>query len=73
MAEIEGLSSFASLEPQAAYTAFTNCIHHKYTYFMKTIPDIHNLVKPLENVIRLKLLPALTEIRDCADEERFSL
>ena len=70
VAEIEALSSVASFEPHAAYTAFTNCIRHKYTYFMRTIPDIGELLKPLENVIRLKLLPALTEGRACSDDER---
>ena len=37
---------------------------------MRKIPDIGELLKPLENVIRLKLLPALTEGRACSDDER---
>ena len=40
---------------------------------MRTIPDISELLKPLENVIRLKLLPALTEGRACSADERVLL
>ena len=47
--EINALSSVASHEPQSAYTAFTMSIRHRYTYFMRTIPDISELLKPLLN------------------------
>ena len=53
-----------------AYTAFTQVVRHRYTYFMRTIPGISDLLKPLENVIRLKLIPAITEGRLCSDDDR---
>ena len=70
MRQIEALSTVASYEPQAAYTAFTTSIRHRYTYFMRTLPGISELLKPLEHAIRHKLLPALTEGRCCSDDER---
>ena len=73
VAEIEALASVASFEPQAAYSAFTTCIRHRYTYFMRTIPGIDEFLQPLENVIRHKLIPALTEGRSCSDDDRILL
>ena len=40
---------------------------------MRTIPDISALLRPLENVIRSKLIPALTEGRSVTDDERLLL
>ena len=37
---------------------------------MRTIPDISELLKPLEDAIRHKLIPALTEGRSLSDDER---
>ena len=48
VAQIDALSTVASFEPQAAYTAYTTCIRHRYTYFMRTIPNIGELLRPLE-------------------------
>ena len=38
--QIETLAKIASFEPHTAYTAFTSCIRHRYTYYMRTIPNI---------------------------------
>ena len=61
VAEIKALASVASLEPQRAYSAFTTCIRHRYTYFMRTIPGIDEFLQRLENAIQHKLISALTE------------
>ena len=68
--QIETLSEIAMYEPHAAYTAFTSCIRHKYTFYMRTIPQISELLQPLENAIRYSLIPALTDGRVVTDEER---
>ena len=68
--QINVLSEIAAFEPQSAYAAFTTCIRHRYTYYMRTIPDISAILSPLENVIRFKFLPALLEGRVCTDDER---
>ena len=45
--EILKLSEFAKSEPQAAYAAFSFGIRHKWTYFLRAIPDIEDLLQPL--------------------------
>ena len=43
----------------AAYSAFAQGILSQYTYFMRTILVMHEFIKPVDDVIRLELLPAL--------------
>ena len=57
---VEGLSTFAHTQPQAAYAAFTHGVMSKWTYLTRTIPNIGNLLSPLEEVIRQKFLTSLT-------------
>ena len=68
--QIKTLAEIAAFEPQAAYTAFTLCIRHRYTYYLRTIPDISDLLQPLEDVIRSHLIPSLTDGRRVTDDER---
>ena len=68
--EIETLSEIAKFDPHAAYTAFTSCIRHRYTFYLRTIPDIAELLKPLDDAISNLLIPALTEGRHVTKEER---
>ena len=58
--EVERLSSIAVTQPLAAYAAFTHGQTSKWTYLAKTIPDIGDLLKPVENAIRQRFLPSLT-------------
>ena len=71
--QIKTLSEIAAFEPQAAYTSFTSCIRHRYTFYLRTIPDISDLLQPLEDAIRTRLIPALTEGRIITDDERLLL
>ena len=73
--QINMLANIAAFEPQASYAAFTNCLRHQYTFYMRTIPGISELLQPLELAIRHRLIPAITEGRMCTDDERilFSL
>ena len=50
--EVEHLSSIAVTQPHAAYAAFTHGQTSKWTYLSRTIPDIGDLLKPVENAIR---------------------
>ena len=68
--QIETLSKIAAFEPHTAYVAFTSCIRHRYTYYMRTIPNIAQLLEPLEQAIKTKFLPALLEGRYVTDDER---
>ena len=68
--QIKVLSDLAKFEPHAAYTAFTSCIRHRYTFYMRTIPNIESLLQPLEDAINSLLIPALTEGRHHTADER---
>ena len=46
-------------QPQAAYAAISFGIRHKWTYFLRTIPDIENLLQPLEEATQSVLIPTL--------------
>ena len=67
--QLEILSETAKFDPHSAYTAFTTALRHRYTSFMRIIPDIGPLMKPVEAVIWEKLI-ALTEDRKVTDDER---
>ena len=59
--EVERLSEIATTQPQAAYAALTHgLVSMKWTYVARTTPNIDTLLKPLEEAIRHKLLPAIT-------------
>ena len=57
--ELHRLADFAKTQPHAAYSAFTNGILSQYTYFIRTIPGMRKFIKPVDDVIRLELSPAL--------------
>lgn len=67
--EVTRLAEFARSQPQASYAAFTFGLRHRWTYFMRTLPDIENLLQPLEHAISDVLIPSLIE-RNCSEEER---
>ena len=67
--DIEELSTLANDEPQAVYSCFTKAICHRWTYVQRTISGIEHLFRPLEAVIREKLIPALVG-RQVSDVER---
>ena len=57
--ELHRLADFGETQPHAAYSAFTHSILSQCTYYMRTIPGMHDFIKPADNAIRLELLPAL--------------
>ena len=72
--ELRCLADFAKTQPQAAYSAFTHGTLNKYTYFMRTIPDMNEFIKPVDDVIRSELLPSLLNaIVTDADRDLYSL
>ena len=64
------LSIIAENQPQAVYSAFVSGFKNKLSYFMRTIPDISNLLIPIEDTIRNRFIPAITGGRICNEEER---
>ena len=72
--ELYRLADFANTQPHAACSAFTDSILSQYTYLMRTIPGMHEFIKPVDDVIRLELLPALLNpIAPEVDRQLYSL
>ena len=53
------LSSIAASQPHAAYAVFVHGFTSKWNYFLRTNPNIHDLLSPLESTIRQQFLPTL--------------
>ena len=49
--EIEMLGKIARIEPHVAYTAYTQGLQHRYTFYMRTIPNISEQLKKLDGAI----------------------
>ena len=57
--EVEKLTEFAKSQPHAAFASYIHGEQHRFTYFMRTIPGMEAYLKPLDDVITYKLLPAI--------------
>ena len=68
--ETDLLAQFAVTEPQAAYTAFTFGMKHKWNYLMRTVPNIGPLLEPLEEVINGRFIPAISNGHFPSERER---
>ena len=68
--EVEVLSEFGRRDPHSAYAAVTHGLISKWLYLMRTIPNINQSLKPLEEEIRHKLIPAIIGRSDITNEER---
>ena len=51
VASMQELSNIAKTQPQVAYSCYVKGFVHKFTYFMRTIPDISALLRPLDEAI----------------------
>ena len=49
--EIIKLTEYSKTQPHAAYAIFCRRVIHKYTYFMRTMQDIDEHPKPLDDII----------------------
>ncbi|KAL9959428.1 hypothetical protein ACROYT_G032751 [Oculina patagonica] len=66
--QVSKLAEFAISQPQASYAAFTVGLRHRWTYFLRTLPDITDLLAPLERAITEVLIPAITDHQVSTDE-----
>ena len=67
--EIVKLAEIATTEPQACYSAYIFGLKHKWTYFLRTIPDTQDLLEPLERAVSQILIPTITGHK-CSQLER---
>ena len=63
------LSTLAESQPQAAYSAFVSGFKNKLSYFMRTIPDISNLLIPIEYTFRNRFIPPIISECICTEIE----
>ena len=71
--QLKLLFKIAESEPQSALLAFLGGFRGKPTYFIRTIPSLGELLKPLEDVIRFNFIPAITGGHLCSDDDRLLL
>ena len=67
--DVKDLAKIALEEPQAALSAYTKGICHRWTFTQRTISNISDLFKPLEQCIQETFIPALLG-RHVSDIER---
>ena len=58
--EMEKLSEIAITQPQAAYMTYTHVFLHCWSYIVQTVPMASELFLPLDDVLSLRFLPAMT-------------
>ena len=49
--EIDMLSNISRTQHHATYSAFIHGLRHRYTYIMRTVPEISAILKPLDKAI----------------------
>ena len=55
--ELEQLPLVAESQPHAAYSAYVHGYQHKFRYFLRTLHDIKEELRPLNEVISNQLFP----------------
>ena len=68
--EIETMAQIAKSQPQAVLSLLTKEVTSKWSFLLRTTKGISHLLQPLEQVIRLKLLPNITGREYLSDMER---
>ena len=71
--QLKQLAAIAKSEPQAAYSAFTAGFKHKMTYYIRTIPNLSTILKPLDETVMKEFIPAITDGHHCSEDERYLL
>ena len=73
--ELKMLEKVAKIDPHIAYCAFVFGIQHRYTYLLRTIPNISQNLKKLDEAIDLYLVKHLVQNHEISVLERkwFSL
>ena len=61
--KVAQLAEFARAHPQASYAAYTFGLKHCWICFLRTLPDIQDLLEPLERAISQVLIPTIVECK----------
>ena len=57
--ELRALSTYTKSQLQAAYSSFCFGEQNKYSYFLRTVPGMNELMKRFEESIKNELLPSI--------------
>jgi hypothetical protein len=57
--DVEQLAEIGKEEPQAALSAYTKGLCHRWTFIQRTVPGFATMFEPLEEVIAHKFIPAI--------------
>ena len=68
--KVKQLATIAKTEPQATYAAFTHSLNSEWTYFLRTVSVTEEQLTPLEEAIKLYLIPSLTGRSGITAQER---
>ena len=58
--ELVLLSEIAKIDPQSAYCCFVTGFRNKFSYLMRTIPNIADMMKRIDDVVSNIFIPAIT-------------
>ena len=61
ISEITKLAELTVTPPQASHASYTFGLKHRWTYFLRTLPNTEDLHEPLESTISRILIPAITD------------
>ena len=67
------LTDIVTTHPQAAYTIYVTSYQHKLTDLLRTIPNIEDQIKKIDEIVRHKLIPAIIGGHIINDAERVIL
>ena len=59
---IRKLSQIVEVEPQAAYPVYMIGFKHKFTFFLRTVPDIAGFLFLIEETLRSRFIPAISRV-----------
>ena len=68
--EVEKIANIASSQPHAAFAAYIHGMQGKWSFLQCTVNSISELLKPLEECVRAKLIPAISGRPSCSNLER---
>ena len=69
--QLQVLSKIAEIKPQAAYSLYIYIfeLKHKFTFFLRTVPEIAGCLLPIEETLKSRFIPAITGDYICSHAE----
>ena len=68
--DIMDLAKVAKSQPHAAYAAYVHGLSSRWSYLLRTVPEVGDLLQPLEEALHQHFIPALTGHPPCSNIKR---